>query len=129
MERLILRFSELKDDLPGYRWLDPEEEIEAYLGVFREVGLRVLHPSTNTFLQPISGGLTLHELVRTRWNGTLIGVGGLSASSATDAIRSRVIDLAAFGRPLLANPDFVQRLRTGMPLVPYDPEIHLKQLL
>ncbi|QRG66474.1 alkene reductase [Brevibacillus choshinensis] len=129
MERLILRFSELKDDLPDYRWLDPEVEIEAYLGAFREVGLRILHPSTNTFLQPISGGLTLHEHVRDRWDGTLIGVGGLSTSSATDAIRSGVIDLAAFGRPLLANPDFVQRLRAGMPLVPYEPAIHLKHLL
>lgn len=48
---------------------------------------------------------------------------------ATDAIPSGVIDLAAFGRPLLANPDFVERLRTGMPLVPYEPAIHLKSLL
>ncbi|WP_235828158.1 oxidoreductase [Brevibacillus migulae] len=129
MDRLIYRFSELKDDLPDYRWLEPEEEINAYLEASREVGLRVLHPSTNTFLQPISGGLTLHELVRKRWDGTLIGVGGLSPSSATDAIQSGVIDLAAFGRPLLANPDFVQRLRTGMPLVSYDSAIHLKHLL
>ncbi|SFS53357.1 alkene reductase [Paenibacillus sp. BC26] len=129
MDRVIIRFSELKDDQPGYRWQEPEAELDAYLTVFREAGLGVIHPSTNSFLKPVAGGLTLHELVRKRWRGALIGVGGLTPSSASDAIHAGVIDLAAFGKPLLANPDLVQRLRTDQPLIPYEPSLHLKQLL
>lgn len=129
MDRVIVRFSELKDDQPSFRWQDPKAEIEAYLEVFHEIGLRVLHPSTNTFLHPMAEGMTLHELVRKYWDGTIIGVGGLTPSSAADAIRAGVIDVAAFGRPLLANSDFVQRLRNDQPLIPYKSELHLKQLL
>ena len=129
MDRIIVRFSELKDDQPDFRWQDPKAEIEAYLDVFREAGLRVLHPSTNTFAHAMADGMTLHELVRRRWNGALIGVGGLTPSSAAEAIRAGVIDVAAFGKPLLANSDFVSKLRNGLPLLSYQPEIHLKQLL
>lgn len=129
MDRIIVRFSELKDDQPGFRWQDPVAEIEQYLDVFREAGLHILHPSTNTFNQPIANGKTLHELVRRSWNGSIIGVGGLTPDHAADAILAGIIDLAAFGRPLLANPDFVQRLRTDQPLIPYEPAIHLNKLL
>jgi N-ethylmaleimide reductase len=128
MDRVILRFSELKDDQPSFQWQDPVAEIEAYLEVFREAGLRVLHPSTNTFTQPVANGMTLHELIRNRWDGAIIGVGGLTPSSAGNAIQNGVINIAAFGKPLLANPDFVRRLRNNQPLIPYEPEIHLKQL-
>ncbi|TYP74648.1 alkene reductase [Paenibacillus methanolicus] len=128
MERVILRFSELKDDQPGFRWEEPEAEIEAFVDAFREVGLRVIHPSTNSFAQPIAGGRKFHELVRQRWDGAIIGVGGLTADAADEAIRAGIIDLAAFGRPLLANPDFAARLRGGQPLVAYEPSVHLKTL-
>ncbi|MFB9328833.1 alkene reductase [Paenibacillus aurantiacus] len=129
MERVIVRFSELKDDQPSFRWVEPEAEIEALLDVFREAGLRVIHPSTNAFAQPMTSGLTLHELARQRWDGAIIGVGGLTMNTAADAIRAGTIDVAAFGRPLLANPDFVARLRSGRPLVPYEPSVHLSELL
>ncbi|MBB3112198.1 2,4-dienoyl-CoA reductase-like NADH-dependent reductase (Old Yellow Enzyme family) [Paenibacillus phyllosphaerae] len=129
MDRVVVRFSELKDDLAHFRWEEPEAEVQVFLDVFRSAGLRVIHPSTNAFAKPLSGGdWTLHELVRKHWDGDIIGVGGLSADSASEAIRSGVIDVAAFGRPLLANPDFVQRLREGKPLAPYEPSVHLKHL-
>lgn len=35
---------------------------------------------------------------------------------ATSAIREGKVDLVAFGRPFIANPDLVERLRTGAPL-------------
>lgn len=123
MDRLSLRFSELKDDQPAFQWQEPEAELDAFIAMFHEVGLRILHPSTNKFDEAVSGSLTLHEMVRQRWNGAIIGVGGLTADMADSAIRAGVIDLAAFGKPLLANPDFVQRLRSGEPSVPYNKEL------
>lgn len=129
MDRLVLRFSELKDDLPAFKWQEPEAELDAFISMFHDVGLRILHPSANTFTQPLSGGLTLHEMVRQRWKGTIIGVGGLSADTADAAIQAGTIDLAAFGRPMLANPDFIKRLRSGESPVPYDRHLHLTQLV
>ena len=33
----------------------------------------------------------------------------------------RMADLFAFGRPFIANPDLVERLRTGAPLAAFNP--------
>ena len=108
MDRVIVRFSELKDDQPHFRWQDLKTEIETYLEVFHKEGLSVLHPSTNTFMHPVDHGVTLHEVVRKHWKGTIIGMGGLTPSSAAEAIRAGVIDIDTFGKPLLANPDLVR---------------------
>lgn len=58
----------------------------------------------------------------------IIGVGNLSLERAEEAINDGVIDLAAFGRPFIANPDLVQRWTTGLPLTTYDATRHLSVL-
>ena len=50
----------------------------------------------------------------------MILAGGLTEESASELIRDDLIDLAAFGRPYIANPDLVERLRAGADLV--DPD-------
>jgi N-ethylmaleimide reductase len=41
---------------------------------------------------------------------------GYSREMAIEAVASGSADLVAFGRPFIANPDLVERLRTGAPL-------------
>jgi N-ethylmaleimide reductase len=61
------------------------------------------------------------------------GTPDLSTSAADNRLRARMgveranrlisegfADLAAFGRPFIANPDLVQRLKTGAPLAEID---------
>lgn len=48
--------------------------------------------------------------------GTLMLAGGFTAESAGEALASGAADLAVFGRPFIANPDFVERARNGWPL-------------
>ncbi|TCS93223.1 alkene reductase [Hazenella coriacea] len=129
VESTIIRFSELKDDLPEYKWSEPEDVIKTFIVAFREVGLKILHPSTNHFAEIIANGMTLHQLVRKYWDGVIIGVGNLDVNLASQAIARGTINLAAFGRPLLANPDFVQRIRQNNPLTPYDAKQHLGALV
>ncbi|WP_210366010.1 alkene reductase [Bacillus sp. REN3] len=124
-ERTVIRFSALKDDHPEYMWDHPDEAIQTFTKTFKETGIKILHPSTNHFEDVISGGLTLHQMVREYWKGTIIGVGGLTPASAEEAIKRHIIDLAAFGRPLLSNPDFSERIKQGNELIPYNPEKHL----
>ncbi|WP_432695200.1 alkene reductase [Marinobacterium sp. YM272] len=66
--------------------------------------------------QLIASGL-LEEL-RKSWKGTLILAGGLSAAQADRMIADGLLDLAAFGTPFVANPDFVERTRNSWPLAP-----------
>jgi N-ethylmaleimide reductase len=46
----------------------------------------------------------------------LIVAGGYTLQRANAVLESGLADLVAFGRPFLANPDLVERLKTGAPL-------------
>ncbi|WP_400194170.1 alkene reductase [Hymenobacter sp. B81] len=58
---------------------------------------------------------------RERFTNSLILSGGYDAPRAEEALQSGRADLVAFGRPFIANPDLVERLRTGAPLAQPDP--------
>lgn len=58
--------------------------------------------------------------IRERYQGTFISVGGLTPETAEQGIRENAFDLAAIGRPFIANPDFITRVREQQPLVEYD---------
>jgi 2,4-dienoyl-CoA reductase-like NADH-dependent reductase (Old Yellow Enzyme family) len=69
---------------------------------------------------------TVGEYIRTHYDKTLIGVGGLTPETASEAIKTGKYDLIAIGRPLIANPDYVQRVKMGIPLIKYDDSMLLK---
>lgn len=54
--------------------------------------------------------------LRPHVKGALIAAGNLTATSATAMLDSGLIQLAVFGRPFIANPDLVERMKTGAPL-------------
>ena len=54
--------------------------------------------------------------LRTHVKGALIAAGNLTAASAQAMLDSGLLQLAVFGRPFVANPDLVERLKTGAPL-------------
>lgn len=128
-DRTIMRFSALKDDQREYMWEDPDAAIQTFVEAFKEAGLTMLHPSTMSFDQVIAEGKTLHELVRKYWDGIVIGVGDLSPERAEQAIQDAIFDVAAFGRPFLANPDLVSRLTQGEDLVAFNGREHLQVLV
>ncbi|TWE01946.1 N-ethylmaleimide reductase [Neobacillus bataviensis] len=127
--RTLIRFSALKIDQPDYMWDDPEEAIQTFIEACKEVGMTMIHPSTMEFTKTIADGKTMHQLVRKYWDGVIVGVGDLNAETAEQAIAEGTIDIAAFGRPLLANPDFLHRLEKGEKIISYDPKTHLKELI
>ncbi|ESE41944.1 alkene reductase [Shewanella decolorationis] len=61
--------------------------------------------------------------VRAHYGKTLVGVGGYSAQSASEAIAANKFDLIAIGRPFIANPDYVTRVRQGQEVVAYSDEM------
>ena len=53
------------------------------------------------------------DLLRPVHTGTLLAVGGFTKASGEAALAAGRADLIVYGRPFLANPDLVQRLRLG----------------
>ncbi len=63
---------------------------------------------------PVPADFTL--AMRGAFNGVCILSGGFDHASAEQALRDKRGDLIAFGRPFLANPDLVARMRADAPL-------------
>jgi N-ethylmaleimide reductase len=74
---------------------------------------------TGTPLEPLMGdGMFRH--FRPIFRGTLIANTQMDAERGNRLIAEGLADLMAFGRPFIANPDLVQRLKTGAPLAEID---------
>jgi len=61
--------------------------------------------------------------VRANYGKTLVGVGSYTAETASSAIENDNFDLIAIGRPFIANPDYVAKVRDNKPLVEYTDEM------
>jgi len=62
-----------------------------------------------------------YTAIKRAFGGVYIANGGFDADSAEVAITSGAADLVAFGTKFLANPDLIERFRTGTPLNQPDP--------
>lgn len=62
------------------------------------------------------------EFTRPLWPNTLIVGGDYTRQKAQAALDETGVDLVAFGRDFIGNPDLVTRLREGHPLTPRTPE-------
>lgn len=62
------------------------------------------------------------EHMREEYPGAVIFTGGQDAQSAQEWLDSGLVDLVGFGRPYIANPDLVRRMRDGLPLADVDPD-------
>jgi N-ethylmaleimide reductase len=83
--------------------------------------LEGLSPLGLLYLHILEGPATdFHQQLRKQWNGTLILNTGFTGPSdlvtAQEAVDTGTADLFCIGRAFLANPDLVERLRTGADL-------------
>ena len=108
---------------PGHRFNDiSETEVEAtYEALVRGIdplGLLYLHVAEDP-------GTRYRDALRKLFNGPVVLSTGFAGASdlatAQSVVDSGEADLFAIGRPFLANPDLVERMRTGAPLNEQDP--------
>lgn len=128
-DRTLIRFSLMKGTYSDKIIANPEEAIRTFTEALKEVGVKMIHPSTMDFAQVLADGKTLHQLVRKYWDQFIIGVGNLNPEKAEQALNDGTIDVGAFGRPLIANPDFLHRIKNGKELIEYDVNKHLGTLV
>ncbi|MCT9108498.1 alkene reductase [Streptomyces mirabilis] len=102
----------------GVREDDTEALYPALLARLKDLDLAYLH------LVHADPDTTVYRRIRADWPGVLIGnpvLTDLTTEAVTRAARDMLAagaDLVALGRPFLANPDLVRRLRLGAPLNP-----------
>tara|TARA_R110001583_G_scaffold3967_7_gene23910 strand:+ start:1020 stop:2075 length:1056 start_codon:yes stop_codon:yes gene_type:complete len=68
-------------------------------------------------------GGSASSYVRANYNKTLVGVGSYSAETASNAINDNKFDLIAIGRPFIANPDYVAKIRKNETLTSYSADM------
>ena len=106
------------NDMPLY----PELEAEyAYLArALNATGLFYVHLVDHSAMGAPAVPQSIKETFRKEFKGVLILSGGYDAARAESDLEAGKADLIAVGRPLLANPDLVERWKTGAELNPPD---------
>lgn len=62
----------------------------------------------------------LRIALRAAFTGRIVGAGGYGAARARSLRASGLVDLIAFGRPFIANPDLPARIAVGLPPAGFD---------
>ncbi|WP_426061178.1 alkene reductase [Hymenobacter sp. B1770] len=107
-------------DMPHYPEMD---ETYAYLAEeLQKIGLVYVHLVDHSSMGAPAVPAETVDTIRRLFTNTLILSGGYDAESAEEALQSGRADLVAFGKPFISNPDLVERLKTGAPLAPLNPD-------
>lgn len=97
---------------------------EQYLALVKELsamGLMYVHLLDHSAMGTPPVPASLKAALRAAFDGPFILAGGFGKDSAEQALAAGQADLIAFGRPFLANPDLVARLRDDLALNQPDP--------
>jgi 2,4-dienoyl-CoA reductase-like NADH-dependent reductase (Old Yellow Enzyme family) len=103
---------------------DDAQVFRHLLGELENRGLAYVHVGIferTTVFEDLHG--TAEAFLRKNYSGALIGCGGFTPESAAAAVADGAVDLVAFGRGFIANPDLVSRISAGQTLEPYDEEM------
>ncbi len=68
-------------------------------------------------------GGTSTEFLRENYNGTVMASGGYTSEKSEQDILLNKYDLVSIGRPFIANPDYVEKIKTNEPLTKYDDDM------
>ena len=95
---------------------DPMGTYGAYLDALDAFGLMYVHDIEGvTQMSRDPNGID-YPALRRRFHGAYVANNNYTRELADKAIAAGEADLISFGRPFIANPDLVERLRTGAPL-------------
>ena len=100
---------------------DDVEETYAYLadalGKLKLVYIHLVDHSSMGMPKPPE---SIIATIRKAFGGTIIASGGLEKETAEAILKEGKAELASFGRPFLANPDLIHKMKNDLPLNPPD---------
>jgi N-ethylmaleimide reductase len=95
---------------------DPQALFNAAVEQLKPFGLAYLHVVEGATGGPRDNAPFDYEQLRRRFDGAWMVNNGYDRAMALEAVAGGRADLVAFGRPFIANPDLVRRLREDAPL-------------
>lgn len=101
------------------RGMDDPEAIDAILALGHacdKLGIAYLHLAEADWDDAPTVSEDFRHAFRAAFSGPVIVAGNYSAESGAALIESGLVDLVAFGRKFIANPDLPARLQQGQPL-------------
>lgn len=126
-EKIMVRISPSRDMGGIYDWPDMEAMLMHLLNAFWSQGIRTLDIScANADYFKTSGRVV--RMARPQWKGILMGGASLTPEQASSEISEGLLDMITWGRFVLANPDFITKLKDNRPLTEFSREM-LGQLL
>ncbi len=97
-----------------------DEQFIALSAELGKLGLVYLHLVNHASMGAPPMPDALPAQIKAAFGGTFIASGGLDAEHAESLLESGAADLVAFGRPVIANPDFAERVALGAELAAPD---------
>jgi len=115
-ERVGIRLSPYGVNAGMIAYPEIDETYQKLVTALAATGIQYVHLVDHSAMgaPPVPAALKL--ALRKAWPRTFILAGGFDRDSAEAALEDGRADLVAFGRPFLANPDFVTRLEKNLPL-------------
>lgn len=118
-DKLIVRISPSRFMGGLYDWPDLDEMLAYVVPAMNNAGLRLLDICcANADYYETSGRVI--RMMRELWPHPLIGGASLAPEQAEDELRDGWLDLVTWGRFILANPDFVSRLKNGQEIAAFE---------
>lgn len=114
-DKVMIRISPSRNMGGLYEWPDLEEMLAYFIPKISDIGLRLLDMSCAAADYYQTSGKII-RMIRNRWDHFLIGGASLSAEQASHEVNEGLLDMVTWGRYILANHDFITRIRNGQGL-------------
>ncbi|KPN05042.1 alkene reductase [Xanthomonas arboricola] len=105
----------------GISGSDPQPQYDYIAAQLDALGIVYLHVVEGATGGPRDAAPFDYAALRSKFTRTYLANNGYDLELANAQLRAGTVDLVAFGRPFISNPDLVERLHTGAALAPLNP--------
>jgi N-ethylmaleimide reductase len=105
----------------GVSATDPQAQFNHIVEKLNELGIAYLHVVEGATGGPRDVASFDFKALRQKFRNSYIANNGYDLDLATTRLKQGLADLFAFGRPFIANPDLVERLKIGAQLASFNP--------
>jgi N-ethylmaleimide reductase len=105
-----------------FSWPNLDQMISHLISEFDRIGLRMIDVSSARANYYETSGLIIKK-IRPIWPHFIIGGSSLSENQAINELAEGYVDMVTWGRAILANPDFITRLKKKQDLLPMHPDM------
>ena len=111
-KRIMIRISPSRKMGELYNWDDLDEMLDYFIPMIGQIGIRQLDVSGANSNYYETSGVIINK-IRKNWPYFLIGGASLTHEQAIEEVIKKNLDMVTWARHILANPDFVSKLKNG----------------